>query len=187
MTKLDTRWHTVDRHRVGEIFVTGFTRCACKRRCSRRKTGRKMERSCYNNTRGTVTWHAYVCTVSCSMHVWWIYTSMCGMWWPVTLALRGQAAAAAAMDDDREACMLTMHGRTGGGTVVRSELMVRPTTSISLSILDNFYFHKSFWVFGFSAHLPLSGRFLWSCSILHQIHTSFICLWLYVDINWVKF
>ena len=94
----------------------------------------------------------------------------------MTLALRGQAAAAAAMDDDREACMLTMHGRTGGGTVVRSELMVRPTTSISLSILDNFYFHKSFWVFGFSYHSPLSGRFLWPSSILQQNHTSFICL-----------
>jgi hypothetical protein len=30
MTKLDMRWHTVDGHHVGEIFTTGFTRCACK-------------------------------------------------------------------------------------------------------------------------------------------------------------
>ncbi|BAS88241.1 Os04g0244201 [Oryza sativa Japonica Group] len=37
VTKLDTRWRMVDGHHVGEIFTTGFTRCACKRKCSRRK------------------------------------------------------------------------------------------------------------------------------------------------------
>jgi hypothetical protein len=77
VTKLDTRWHTVDRYRVGEIFATSFTMCACKRRCSRRRS----EETVWSIWVLHYLWYCsvacmdavciYVCSVACMhMCVW---------------------------------------------------------------------------------------------------------------------